>query len=378
MNIVKTGDTLRIYGSEIETLGSIPAKTYSIGFSKMGGFFLIEHNDLSVKEKIYGKMNSKIDKIFNSYKISDRNFGIILSGKKGSGKSMFARAISEAGINQYGLPTILVDTYIPGIASFLESIEQEVIIIFDEFEKTFAKNDDNNPQNDLLSLFDGTNSGKKMFIITCNNTRDLNEFLINRPGRFHYHFQMGYVDADAIREYLEDKLTVNKEVIDRIVNLSAFTGITYDYLRALVFDLNQGYDLKDTLNDLNIEIDTRGRFYLNVTMSDGNIYTNGRSYNLTIGEDDDNSISLHSLEKNSKKRSIYLHLCFNTKNVEVKDGIYIIDPKKIISFSFTNDEYDNEEIEKLTKEMNENLTIESITLEKANSVLYNTAQYIDV
>ena len=34
-----------------------------------------------------------------------------------------------------GYPVILVDSYIQGIASFLESINQEVVIMFDEFDK---------------------------------------------------------------------------------------------------------------------------------------------------------------------------------------------------------------------------------------------------
>lgn len=68
---------------------------------------------------------------------------------------------------------IIVDCPIPGISNFLSSIEQEVVIIFDEFEKTFARNDDGDPQVELLSLFDGVDDGKKLFVITCNDTKRL-------------------------------------------------------------------------------------------------------------------------------------------------------------------------------------------------------------
>ena len=40
----------------------------------------------------------------------------------------------------------------------------------------------------MLSLFDGLDNGKKLFVITCNEVERLNAYLLNRPGRFHYHF----------------------------------------------------------------------------------------------------------------------------------------------------------------------------------------------
>lgn len=50
------------------------------------------------------------------------------------------------------IPVIIVDTAIPGISNFLASIQQEVTIIFDEFEKTFAKTEKDDPQVEMLSL----------------------------------------------------------------------------------------------------------------------------------------------------------------------------------------------------------------------------------
>ena len=58
----------------------------------------------------------------------------------------------------------------------------------------------------MLTLFDGFSTGKKMFIVTCNSLYDLNDYLVNRPGRFLYHFRFDYPTAEEITQYLQDKL----------------------------------------------------------------------------------------------------------------------------------------------------------------------------
>ena len=53
-----------------------------------------------------------------------------------------------------------------------KEIEQEVMILFDEFDKTFgsikAADGMADPQTEMLTLFDGLSQGKKMFVITAN------------------------------------------------------------------------------------------------------------------------------------------------------------------------------------------------------------------
>ena len=126
----------------------------------------------------------------------------------------------------------------------------------------------------MLSLFDGLDNGKKLFVITCNETRKLNEYLLNRPGRFHYHFMINYPTENEIREYLKDKLSPDYyEVINSIVNFSRTINMTYDYLRAIVFEINQGYSLEETLNDLNITQSSSVTFNMTVTLTSGKVYT---------------------------------------------------------------------------------------------------------
>lgn len=274
MNVVNAGSRFQIYGEDVKTYKRLPTMSFEVSFNKMTGFFLVSRPDLSInEEKIYGNHEEKVNKVIKSYKCSTRNFGIILSGQKGIGKSLFARVLAAKAIEN-GLPVIIVNEYIPGIANFLSSIEQEVVVIFDEFEKTFGEVEHSDPQEEMLSLFDGLDNGKKLFVITCNETRKLNEYLLNRPGRFHYHFMINYPTENEIREYLKDKLLPDYyEVINSIVNFSRTINMTYDYLRAIVFEINQGYSLEETLNDLNITQSSSVTFNMTVTLTSGKVYT---------------------------------------------------------------------------------------------------------
>ena len=152
--------------------------------------------------------------------------------------------------------------------------------MFDEFEKTFGKHDDYDPQEEMLSLFDGMDNGKKMFVITCNEVSKLNPYLVNRPGRFHYHFVIGSPTADEVQAYMTDKLSPEyHQYIDRIVGFANTVNITYDYLRAIAFELNMGYSIEETLNDLNIMRTKDIAFDLVFKFTNGHIY---QSYHRTL------------------------------------------------------------------------------------------------
>lgn len=255
MNIVKSGAKFQIYGNEVQVFNKVPCGTYTINFNPHMGFSLIEYSDLSSNEEIvYGDYEKKINKVFRGYEATNRNFGIILSGNKGVGKSLFAKLLAEEGIKK-GLPIIIANKPFPGTADFLSSLKQEAIVIFDEFEKVFKIDDENNynPQTEFLSLFDGIDNGKKLFIITCNDSRSLSEYFLNRPGRFHYHFEIKCPTVSEIKTYMLDKLGEKylKE-IEKVLKLSRFVDMTFDQIRAICFDLALGNSIEETLRDINI------------------------------------------------------------------------------------------------------------------------------
>ena len=213
-----------------------------------------------------GTLSNRLDPLIKVFK---RNLGVILSGDKGIGKSLTAKMISIEALKQ-GYPTILVDEFYPGIASFIESINQEVVILFDEFDKTFKNQDDCNPQDTMLSLFDGTTVGKKLFIVTCNRLNGLNDYLVNRPGRFHNHIRFDYPGADEIRVYLQDHLAPEYHgEIERVVAFASRISLNYDCLRSIAFELSTGVKFDEAIKDLNIVNVDDIKYKLTVVLKSG-------------------------------------------------------------------------------------------------------------
>lgn len=253
MHIVELGKRYRIFNNAITTYDQLPPKTYRVDYDPETRIFsLLEAHDFEIPEtKIYGQHLDKVKKVLNSMDKMNRNLGVILSGDKGIGKSLFSKCLGLKA-RKKGIPVILVNEYHEGIANFLEEIEQTVMILFDEYDKTFDEKK-HNCQAEMLSLFDGVSAGKKLFVITCNEIQSLSQYLINRPGRFHYHFRFLYPTADEIRDYMEDKL--DKQYYDEIENVIAFSvrmNLNYDCLRSIAFELNNGLKFQQAINDLNI------------------------------------------------------------------------------------------------------------------------------
>lgn len=272
MQIVNTGHMYQIYDDGVKTFDQLPAQIYTVNFSKMTGFYLQKFDDIEITEKVYGVAPEKLEKVVGAFKCFERSLGVILSGEKGIGKSLFAKMLSAKMANE-GYPVLIVNTFIPGIADFITSIQQEVVVLFDEFDKTFyAKDGDsmNDPQASMLTLFDGLSQGKKLFIVTCNKLNHLNDYIVNRPGRFHYHFRFDYPTKSEIEEYLRDK--IDDQYFGEIEKVVAFANkvpLNYDCLRAISFELQCGSSFEDAIGDLNILNIDNETYNLIVCFKDG-------------------------------------------------------------------------------------------------------------
>ena len=259
-------------GNEISIFDKLPAAIFEVIYIPKRGFSLNEvDNFFKNHEKLYGEVEATVKKVLNTFDVVEGNLGVLFSGPKGLGKSLTVRNICKEALKK-GLPVILVKEHFDGISTFIETICQPSVVVFDEFEKLYRNNrktdkDDLEGQDTLLNLFDSFLNGKKLFMLTCNDLSYLSEYLLNRPGRIHYHFRMHRLSVGEITEYCTDKL--NKESHSLIPEICALgtriPDFSYDMLRSIVFELNTyrcGLDeVKRTLN-----IDARSKSLFNYTI----------------------------------------------------------------------------------------------------------------
>lgn len=274
--VVAVGETYRLFGDSVTTHDALPAYTYTVEFNDLTGYSLKRAEPLtSGEEKVYGNHGDRVRRIVRSYEVMDRSLGVILSGDKGMGKSLMLRMVAEAMRNKHDLPTIIVRHNTPGIASFIDEIG-EAVIVFDEFEKIFTSDHKGDDQAQFLSLFDGMSAAKRLYILSVNDLTRLNDFMQNRPGRFHYHMRFTYPAADMIRTYLKDQApTTSEKNIKEVVNFSRRFDLTFDHLRAIAFELNLGENFMDVVGDLNIKrsINHGDMSEVIVTLKDGRVVT---------------------------------------------------------------------------------------------------------
>lgn len=331
MNVIMCGNDARIYGDDVRTYKRIPAGTYDVCFGERIGYWLSRREDLAPNEqKIYGDTIYKVEKVLKTFGAVNRNLGVILSGNKGCGKSLFVRILAKEAIAKCGLPVIIVSNRIAGIQDFISSIQQECLVVFDEFEKIFSHTEsEHDPQDALLPMFDGMSNGKKLFVITCNDVKLLNDCLLNRPGRFHYHFEVGNPSPDEIRGYMQDNLNPKfHEAIETIIRISSFADITYDFLRAIVFELNQGYSVQESMRDLNIACEEYEYFDVEAILNDDVAF---RCYNLRLNFNAPDEGRIYDAELLCNRAAEYskrleLKIWFNLKDVINENGTLSIAP----------------------------------------------------
>lgn len=237
---IKNGNQFMVASEEsMDVRDMLPAGNYTVKEMPMGGPLYLEQIDnFTTLAKVYGDCLKNTDRVIHTFLSRPAATGIMLTGEKGSGKTLLTKNIAIELAKQ-GIPTIVINAPWHGdkFNSFIQTITQPCAILFDEFEKTY----DRDEQEAILTLLDGVFPSKKLFMLTTNDKYRVDYHMRNRPGRIFYMLDFKGLDADFIREYCQDNLE-NKGHIEKIVNIaSLFAEFNFDMLKALIEEMNR-YD----------------------------------------------------------------------------------------------------------------------------------------
>ena len=258
MNYVKSGSTYTPIGSLREVTNVLEPHVYQIVMPPMSGpkLEIVDNIDLSIPKKVYGKVPSQVAKCFAAYDRRPRNTGVLLSGERGMGKTLFIRIAMNEALKR-DIPVIVLSRTkaLEAYVGLINSITQPVLVVMDEFEKNFDTDDKSEDQGTFLSMLDGLGSSqKRMFIASVNYRHKISQFMINRPGRFYYHFEFKPLSDVEMIEYLTNETKgVDQKSIKYAVQIMQNYPINYDGLSAIAAELNAGIDINETLRDLNLD-----------------------------------------------------------------------------------------------------------------------------
>lgn len=199
--------------------------------------YLDRVEDFNRPSKIYGNAIARADRILNTFRDRPNATGVLLTGDKGSGKTLLSKEISMRGAEQFGMPTVIINQPWRGDAfnQFIQSITQPCIVLFDEFEKVY----DRDEQEEVLTLLDGVFPSQKLFLLTVNDKWRVDQHMQNRPGRIFYLLEYSGLDADFVREYCEDNLNNKDWITDMLLIHGTFYSFNFDMLKAIVEESNR-------------------------------------------------------------------------------------------------------------------------------------------
>jgi hypothetical protein len=238
--------------NEVSTqVATLPNHIFKVDFNELTGqYYLTEVLEkFAFPYKIYGVEQKFIDRVVKTYKNTTKNLGILLNGIKGTGKTVTAELLC----NQLDMPVLIVHKPYGGIPSFMNEIQQDVIIFFDEYEKMYRENRDNDAS--ILTIMDGVldNGFRKVFLLTTNETY-INSNLLQRPSRIRYFKTFTHLTLDVIMELVDDKL-VHTELRNEVIEfISRLDTITIDIVKTVVDEVNIHHEGPEAFKDcFNVE-----------------------------------------------------------------------------------------------------------------------------
>lgn len=228
---------------------------YTIRVDPDNNYYVVRTNVQPLINKIVGDVNDRAAKIVNTfYSRAGKSTGVLMSGTSGTGKTMLTKLLCEKIVNRNGIILNLQSAFSgSGFNKFLSNFVQPTVIVCDEYEKVYSKEED---KNGLLTLIDGMEvTNHRMWLLTCNDTSLVSQYLLNRPSRVFYHYKYRSLSREQVAEVCASK-EFNPTKQEQLANIHGmFAEITYDVVTSLIEECNR-YDLMplEAAREMNIEI----------------------------------------------------------------------------------------------------------------------------
>lgn len=234
-----------------------PGKVYDLLIKTVWGEQVTKfelNGEMNLPPTVYQTKKDKlfIDRVLKNFNSSDKNTtGVLLTGDKGTGKSVTAKILAEKA----KLPIIVINPDLEEkyLEDFFKEFDTPVCILFDEVDKNFNT-------HKMLTFLDGMHkTAKKLVVMTANDEDSLSHFIKNRCSRIRYyrHYSM----KDDAREYAElicdSKNVGNKEeVVDFIVNNIKYPSIDNisSFVDEVIFTKDWNLSLQEVLEFMNINV----------------------------------------------------------------------------------------------------------------------------
>ena len=138
---LKSGNTFRVATKEaLDLHEALPAGNYVIKQDPYENLFIEHIEDFDVPAKLYGSVHKQTERVVSTFLKRDKSTGILMTGEKGSGKTMLSKNICIE-LAQLNIPTIVINQPWHGekFNTLIQAIQQPCIILFDEFEKVYDR-----------------------------------------------------------------------------------------------------------------------------------------------------------------------------------------------------------------------------------------------